>query len=145
MSDATTQAAPARPLPTLDEDNRPFWEAAREGVLKMQRCGQCRHVRYPISHVCPECLSYEFEWTQLSGRGEVFSTIVFHQIYNGAFAGEAPYNVSLIQLEEGPRMFSNVVGVPASTVKVGDAVEVVFKALTPEVSLPQFRPVGSAA
>lgn len=133
-------AKPQRPLPVLENDNRPFWEGARAGELRMQRCNGCGHIRYPINHLCPACLSEDYEWHRLSGRGKVFSTIVFHQVYHAAFADQVPYNVSLIQLEEGPRLFSNVVGVPPSSVRVGDAVEVVFETLTPDVTLPRFRP-----
>jgi uncharacterized OB-fold protein len=134
-------SVPQRPLPTIDESNRPFWDGACAGELRMQRCCGCNHVRYPISHLCPQCLSGEFEWQKLSGRGKVFSTIVFHQVYHAAFASEVPYNVSLVQLDEGPRMFSNVIGKAPSDVKVGDAVEVVFDPLTESVALPRFRVV----
>lgn len=134
--------APHRPLPTLDDENRPFWTAARLGKLRMQKCKACSHIRYPISHVCPECLSEGFDWADLSGNGTVYSSIVFHQVYHQAFAAEVPYNVSLIQLEEGPRLFSNVVGIAPSDVKVGDRVEVIFDALTEDISLPRFRLVN---
>lgn len=128
----------AKPLPTLGEENRPFWEATKKNELRMQQCLDCNHIRYPINHVCPKCLSEKAEWKKLSGRGEVFSSIVFHQVYNAAFAKDVPYNVAMIQLEEGPRMISNVVGVPASDVKVGDKVEVVFDPVTEEVTIPRF-------
>jgi len=127
-----------KPLPTITDLNRDFWEGCKQGRLRMQKCSACAHIRYPISHVCPRCLSYEFQWTDLSGRGSVFSYIVFHQIYNKAFAQDVPYNVALVQLEEGPRMYSNVVGVPNDAVKVGDHVQVLFEAVTPEVTLPRF-------
>lgn len=136
---------PPRPLPTLDDDNRPFWTAAQQGRLSMQQCKSCSHIRYPISHVCPECLSEQYDWTDLSGRGTVHSTIVFHQVYHPAFASEVPYNVSLIQLEEGPRLFSNVVGLPPSDVKVGDRVEVFCDALNGDISLPRFKPADLKA
>lgn len=132
-------AAPQRPLPTIADDNRPFWDGARAGELRMQKCCDCGHVRYPINDLCPQCLSGEFEWQRLSGRGTVYSTIVFHQVYHQAFAGDVPYNVSLVQLDEGPRMFSNVVGVAPSDVKVGDVVEAVFEPLNESVTLPRFR------
>ncbi len=132
-------AAPQRPLPTIDHDNRPFWEGARASELRMQKCCGCDHIRYPITDLCPQCLSGEFEWQRLSGRGKVFSTIVFHQVYHAAFADEVPYNVSLIQLDEGPRMFSNVVGIPPSDVKVGDVVEAVFDPVGEDITLPRFR------
>lgn len=128
-----------KPLPTLTEGNRPFWEGARRHELRMQQCLDCNHIRYPISHVCPKCLSEKAEWKRLSGRGEVFSYIVFHQVYHAGFAKEVPYNVAMIQLDEGPRMISNVVGTPNDQVKVGDKVEAVFDHVTEEVAIPRFR------
>ena len=129
-----------KPLPTLNDENTPFWQACREGVLKLQKCTQCAHVRYPINRFCPRCLSDACEWTAMSGRGTVFSYIVFHQAYHPGFKADLPYNVALVQLEEGPRMFSNVVGVPNDQVRVGDAVEVSFDAVTPEITIPRFKP-----
>lgn len=135
-------SAYAKPLPTLDDGNRPFWDACREGRLALQKCRDCGHLRYPVSHVCPECLSYESDWTTVSGKGEVFSYIVFHQVYNQAFAEDVPYNVAIIQLDEGPRMISNVTGVANDAVKVGDRVEVVFDAVTDDITIPRFKPAG---
>lgn len=129
----------AKPLPTLTADNRPFWDACREGRLRLQQCGGCGHVRYPIAPVCPSCLSGDFAWAEVSGRGTVFSYIVFHQAYHPGFKGDLPYNVALVQLEEGPRLFSNIVGTPNDQVRIGDAVEVVFDPVTPEVTIPRFR------
>lgn len=129
-----------KPLPTLTDANRLFWDGARSGMLKMQKCSHCGHIRYPVNDICPRCLDEQHEWVALSGRGEVFSTIVFHQVYDKAFAGDVPYNVSLIQLDEGPRMFSNVVGIPPGDVRVGRRVSVFFDPVTPEISIPRFRP-----
>ena len=128
-----------KPLPEISDENREFWEGAKRGKLRMQKCGACGHIRFPISHVCPKCLAKEFAWTDLSGRGEVFSYVVFHQLYNKAFEKDIPYNVALVQLEEGPRMYSNVVGVDNDAVKVGEKVEAVFDPVTPEVTIPRFR------
>jgi uncharacterized protein len=139
MSEAKTYD---KPLPSLDESNKPFWTAARERRLALQHCGACGKPRYPINHVCPHCLSDKFEWKPVSGRGTVASSIVFHQVYNQAFAGDVPYNVSLIQLEEGPRMISNVVGIPPSEVKVGDKVQVTFDPVTPDISIPRFERIA---
>jgi len=139
VTDMLAPPAYAKPLPTLNDENRPFWQGAREGKLRMQRCAGCAHIRFPISHVCPDCLSYEFAWTDLSGRGEVFAYIVYHQLYNKAFAADLPYNVALVQLEEGPRMYSNIVGCSNDAVKVGDLLEVMFDPVTPEITIPKFR------
>lgn len=131
-----------KPLPVLSDLNAPFWKAGAEGHLQMQQCQSCDHIRYPISHICPNCLSEETKWKRLSGRGIVFSTVVFHQVYNEAFRGDVPYNASMIQLEEGPRMMSNVVGVDPSAVKVGDPVEVVFENAADDIFIPRFKPAG---
>jgi hypothetical protein len=128
----------AKPLPTLNEENRPFWDACRSGKLALQKCEQ-GHLRYPISAVCPQCLSTQYTWSEVSGRGTVFSYIVFHQAYHPAFKADLPYNVALVQLEEGPRMYSNIVGTPNDRVRIGDAVEAVFDAVTPEITIPRFR------
>ncbi len=129
----------AKPLPVLTEENLPFWQACREGRLSLQKCDQCGHIRYPISRVCPNCLSLACTWIDMSGRGTVFSYIVFHRAYHEGFKQDVPYNVALIQLEEGPRMYSNVVGTPNDQVKIGQKVEVVFDPVTPEVTIPRFR------
>ena len=129
----------SKPLPTIRDENRPFWQGCRENRLRMQRCDACGHIRFPINHVCPRCLSEAHHWHDLSGRGTVFAYVVYHHVYNQAFAQDVPYNVALVQLEEGPRMYSNVVGVPNEAVKVGDALEVVFDPVTPEVTIPRFR------
>ena len=90
--------------------------------------------------MCPDCLSDQSEWMDLSGKGEVLSRIVFHQVYHKAFVGDVPYNVVLVQLDEGPRMFSNVIGVPNDQVQVGMRVVVTFDPVTPEVTIPRFQP-----
>lgn len=128
-----------KPLPVLSDENREFWSAACAGKLRMQRCSDCGHIRFPISHVCSRCLSRNHRWEDLSGRGEVFAYVVFHQLYHPSFAEDIPYNVALIQLEEGPRMYSNIVGAANGDVKVGDKVEVVFEQATEEVAIPKFR------
>jgi len=131
-----------KPLPTITPETEPFWAATRNGKLSMQKCAGCNHIRYPVNEICPRCLSEDAEWVTLSGKGTVFSFIVFHQVYNQAFAKDVPYNVALIQLDEGPRMFSNVVGVPNDAVKVGDRVEAVFEKATETVTIPRFRPAS---
>jgi len=129
----------SKPLPTITDENREFWDGCKNGKLRMQKCDDCGHIRYPISGVCPKCLSYNFQWSDLSGRGEVFSYVVFHQLYNKAFEKDIPYNVAMVQLEEGPRMFSNVVDVANDAVKVGAKLEVTFDPVTPEITIPKFK------
>jgi len=129
-----------KPLPAINDENRPFWDGCRAHRLMMQKCRHCSHIRYPIQAVCPECLSEEVDWIVLSGRGEVLSRMVFHRAYHPGFKEDIPYNVVLVQLDEGPRIFSNVVGVDNAAVQVGMEVAVVFDDVTPEVTIPRFTP-----
>lgn len=129
-----------KPLPALTEDNTPFWAACRKGILSMQQCAGCGHIRYPINRHCPRCLSTDYAWTPLSGRGTVYAYVVFHKAYHPGFKNDVPYNVALVHLEEGPRMYSNIVGVPLDRVRIGDEVEVVFDKVTPDITIPRFRP-----
>jgi uncharacterized OB-fold protein len=129
-----------RPQPVISELNAPFYQSLAAGELKLQRCVACGFVRYPIALVCPECLGRESVWKRLSGRGAVHSTVVFHQVYNPAFADQVPYNVSIVELEEGPRLMTNVIGVDAASVAIGDPVEVVFTEIGDGAHIPQFVP-----
>jgi len=129
-----------KPLPAVTDENRPFWEGLGQGELRLQRCRGCGHHRYPIASVCPRCLNAESEWVRLSGRGKVFSYVIFHQVYHEAFRADAPYNVALIQLDEGPFMFSNVVEVPNAAIRCDMPVTVVFDPVTDTITLPRFRP-----
>jgi uncharacterized OB-fold protein len=129
-----------KPLPVPSELSRPFWEACRRHELLVQRCLSCGTVRFPPAILCPECLSEEAEWKKSSGKGKVFSFVVFHRLYHPGFEGELPYTVALIELEEGARLISNVVGCPPVEVACDMPVEVVFEDVTPEVTLPKFRP-----
>lgn len=133
----------ARPVPEINDANRPFWEGVNNGELRFQRCSDCQHLRYPINAICPRCLSPEFSWHTVTGDGEILSYIIVHQVYNQAFADVVPYNVALIQLQEGPRMFSNIVEPDGVHAKVGDRVQVTFSPITATFTLPQFTVVGS--
>lgn len=129
-----------RPQPTIGDLNRPFYQALAAGELRLQRCASCGFLRYPIASICPECLGRESVWELLSGRGVVHSTVVFHQVYNPAFADQVPYNVAIVELEEGPRLMTNVVGVDPASVAVGDPVAVVFTEIGVGTYIPQFVP-----
>jgi hypothetical protein len=138
MSERTPAAA--KPLPQITPEMAPFWEAARRHELAVQRCRGCGTRRFPARDICSQCLSREAVWTPVSGRGSVFSFAVMHQVYHPGFAAEVPYAVVVIDLEEGGRILSNLVGCPVADITIGTPVEVVFDDVTPEVTLPKFRP-----
>lgn len=128
----------SKPIPMVTDQNREFWEGAKSHKLIMQKCESCKHIRYPINHICPKCLSDKFLWEELSGEGEILSYIVFYQKYSPAFADDIPYNVALIQLKEGPRMFSNIIVADHDVPKVGDKVRVAFDPVTTDITIPRF-------
>lgn len=131
-----------KPVPAPDELSAPFFEGARKGLLMIQRCTECGAYLAPGSRACTGCLGEALAWVPASGRGTVFTFGVMHQRYHPAFASEIPYNVAVVELEEGPRLNTNLVGVPNEEIRVGMAVEVTFDRLTDEVSIPKFRRAG---
>jgi uncharacterized OB-fold protein len=132
-------SAPAKPLPQISADMAPFFEAARRHQLVVQRCTACGALRFPARAICSRCLAREAEWVPASGRGTVFSFAIMHQAMHPGFAAEVPYAVVIIELEEGVRLLSNLVGCPTGDVRIGLPVEVVFDDVTPEITLPKFR------
>ena len=128
-----------KPLPEADETSKPFWEAAMEGRLLLMRCSDCGTWRLPSRQHCDNCLSDQYTWEQASGRGTVRTFGVMHQKYHPAWAAEAPYNVTIVELEEGPRLPTNIVGVENAQIRVGMPVIVDFERHE-DVALPKFRP-----
>jgi hypothetical protein len=133
------------PLPVPTPETRPFWEGARRHELHVQRCRTCtQHFFFPRG-ACPHCLSADLEWRRVSGRGTLHTFTVVHRGARG-FPLPAPYILAVVELEEGPRLMTNLVGVEPDPERLdlGMPVEVVFEDVTPEVTLPRFRPAPSA-
>lgn len=105
----------------------------------IQRCANCGTRQLPGRFACDECLAPDPEWVEASGRGTVFTYTIVHQKYHPAF--EVPYNVVVVELEEGPRLVSSLVGIEDDDVRVGMEVEVEFENVSEEISLPRFRPL----
>jgi uncharacterized protein len=126
-------------LPELTDVNRGFWEAAARGELAVQRCDECGHLRYPLAGVCPRCLSVRWAWSAVSGRATLFSWIVFHNGYHPAWKDRLPYNVALVELDEGPRLFSNLVGTDGTPLEIGMPLQVVFEP-SGGITIPRFAP-----
>jgi len=130
-----------KPLPRLDDANRPFWDGARRGALVLQRCLDCGTHRFPAARACVRCHGARSEWVATSGRGTVESFCVFHKAYFPGFEAELPYNVAVIALAEGVKLFSNLVGIANDAIAIGMAVEAVFEPATETVTLVKFKPV----
>jgi uncharacterized protein len=134
-------SAAAKPIPEVTEELRPFFAAAREGRLVVERCKRCGRRRFPPRPICSECLGREAEWAPSSGCGKIVSFNVMHQVYHPGFAAEVPYAVVLVELDDGGRILSNIVDCPLDRVAIGLEVEATFERVSDEVTLPKFRPV----
>jgi uncharacterized OB-fold protein len=136
----TAAATPAKPAPVPSPESMEFWQAAREHRLLIPRCNACRKFWFPPSQLCPHCLSADTGWEAVSGHGRIYSFVVFHRVYHKAFAGEVPYVVAIVELEEGPRMLTNIVGIPVDQVRCNMPVTVVFDDVSSDVTVPKFTP-----
>jgi uncharacterized OB-fold protein len=130
-----------RPRPRPSPTTRPFWEATAEGRFLIQRCGACRAAIFYPKSTCPSCGSVELGWEDASGRGVVHTFTVARRPTHPAFAGDEPYVVAVVELAEGPRVTTNIVGCAAEDVRVDLPVEVTFEEAGPDgIALPLFRP-----
>jgi uncharacterized OB-fold protein len=128
------------PLPVASEISAPFWAACRENRLIFQRCRGCNAAVFIPSPCCTACMSGDLAWEQSSGRGSIYSYSVVWRPQQPAF--EPGYVAAIVQLDEGWKMLSNVVECDPSAVTVGMPVEVVFRRMSDEITLPYFRPAG---
>jgi uncharacterized protein len=132
-------AEPKRVIPLPTPETKPFWQGTREGELRLQRCDACAHVYFPPRPFCPKCAGRAVSWFAASGRGSLYSYIIHHRPVPGF---TPPYSIAVVELEEGPRMMTNIIDCPQTpeALQLDMRVEVVFKQLNDEIFLPQFRP-----
>jgi uncharacterized OB-fold protein len=137
---------PSKPVPIADEDSRPFFDGAREGVLLLRRCRDCGTFMSPTGGIgtplrprCVTCFSADLEWAPATGRGTLYSFALMHQVYDAAFAAEAPYNIAVVELDEGVRFTTNVVGCANGELRIGMPLEVTFERVSENVAVPKFR------
>jgi uncharacterized OB-fold protein len=124
-----------RPAPTAL--SRPFWEAANQGRLVLQKCRPCGHFRWTPQILCTRCLSEDFTWEEVSGEGVIYSFTVVHRPPLPAFT--APYVLAVVELAEGPLMLTRLVDAPSEALQIGAAVSVAFTRLDEEINLYTFR------
>jgi len=135
---APTEAPERRPRPAISDDTRFFWEGVERGELLIQRCAACGELRHPPRPMCPRCRSLDWDTVRASGRGTVYSYVVPHHPRLPAFAER--YVVALVDLEEGSRLVTNLVGVAPEDVRIGMAVQLECTKVDDELVLPLFRP-----
>jgi uncharacterized OB-fold protein len=129
-----------RPAPQPDFDSAPYWSAAREGHLVVQRCQVCANAQLYGRALCTRCGSAEVVWEPASGRGSVYSYTVIRQQYLRPFRDMVPYVVALVDLEEGPRVMTNIVGCEPDEVTIGMPVTARFEPVSDEASIVLFGP-----
>jgi uncharacterized OB-fold protein len=127
------------PIPDPTPAVAPFWDALRDGCLRIQACADCRRLRHPPRPVCSACHSPRVEWRDVSGRGEVWSYTICHPPVLAAFREQVPYNAIVVRLDEGVFLVSNLVGCPNHEIEVGLPVELVPTPADGGVVLPLFR------
>lgn len=140
----TAADASALPLPGRDGFAGAFYEGCRRGELRFQRCTACGAWRHVPRELCAACGSTAFEWSPSSGRGRVFTYTIVRRAMHPGFAERVPYAPAVIELEEGVRMLSEVVGCPVEELQVDLPVEVVFQEVAEGVTLPKFRRCAQA-
>ena len=135
-------AAPGvRPVPVPTKETQPYWEGCKQHELRVQKCAACGHHQFYPRLYCTACMSDRVEWVKTSGRATVLSYTIIYRPVTQAFAGNVPYVVALVTLDEGPQMMTNIVGCEPEKVYIGMPVQVTFEDWTEEISVPKFKPV----
>ena len=132
-----------RILPAPNSSTQPFWDAAGRGELIVQWCEQCQEAQFHPGPLCRTCGS-EPGWKVTSGRGAVYTYTIVHQSRTPPFDKLVPYIVAMVELDEGPRMMTNIIGCPVDDIEVGMRVEVAFAAEVEGIALPFWQPEASS-
>lgn len=129
--------------PPFAAETQPFWEAAAAGKLRLPRCDDCGLVIFYPRSICPKCRSRAIRWIDLSGRGTVYSYTVTRRTA-GRWREHTPFVVAYVELEEGPRLLTNIVGCDPKAVAIGLPVIVVFDATDGGGAIPRFAPAAGS-
>lgn len=132
MSDPVKKRKIPAPVPL--EDNREFWEGCERGEYLVKFCEACNRAHYYPRAICPHCFSDRTVWRKGSGRGTVYSWTVYRR------GQPEPYAIAYVELEEGPRVITNLVGFDFDNIRIGDKVTVVFEPTAGGPPVPMFKP-----
>ena len=131
-----------KPLPTISGESKPYWDACRQGQLVIQKCDSCNEFQFYPRGICANCWSNDIKWHKASGKGTVWSFTVTYQNRTPGFAEDVPYILALVELEEGVRMFTNILECDPKEAKIGMPVEVTFVRANDQITIPYFKPAG---
>ena len=129
-----------KPLPYLEAEDRPYFEALQRGELYFQRCQVCGRSQFHPRALCCHCLAPHPQWCKSAGRGRLYSFAVTYHSPLPGFRESTPYIVAYVEIEDGLRLMTNLVDCALAEVKIGMEVEAVFAPATAEISLLNFRP-----
>jgi uncharacterized OB-fold protein len=131
------------PAPSVYADAKPFWDATKDGRVVVQRCTGCGTVVWYPRAFCPCCTAGELEWFEASGRGTVYSFTIVRRGAGGPYRDVGSYALAIVELDEGPRLLTNLVECDLESIGVGDAVEAVFHPTADGPALVRFRPLAA--
>jgi uncharacterized protein len=133
-------AEPARAKPKPTPETQHFWEGTQAGELRLQRCDACANVYFPPRPFCPSCASRKVSVFKASGKAKLYSYVINHRPAAPGFT--PPYAIAVVELDEGPRMMSNIIDCPQTpeALELDMKLEVAFEKLDDKITLPQFRP-----
>ena len=136
---------PQRPLPQPTPETQEFWEGAKRHELRLQRCNACGRAYFFPRPFCPNCGSGDVAWFTATGKGRLYSYVISERPAPG-FKDWVPYVIAVVELEEGPRMMTNIVGVEPNpeNLPVDLPVEVTWEQQNDDITLPLFKPSGGA-
>lgn len=138
-----TQGELPTPPVIVNPETKRYWDGAAEGILFLPKCEDCGHIVWYPRSICPKCGSRHLAWIEGCGRGTIYSYTVIHR-GEGAYKNATPYVVAYVELEEGPRVYTNIVDCDPESVAIGQAVEIVFANADEGGALPRFRPASAA-
>jgi uncharacterized OB-fold protein len=130
-----------RPIPVPNEWTKPFWDAAKQGILELQRCQHCGHFQHPPYATCVECVSTDLKFEPVRGVGTIYAYTIMYHTGDKRFASAVPYASIIVELDDAPGalLAGNLLEAPYAEAKVGRRVEVIFEKLNDDITLPQFR------
>jgi uncharacterized OB-fold protein len=132
-----------KPLPELEGFSADFYGYCKSGELRFQRCTGCGVWRHVPRELCADCGSFDFEWAASSGKGTIFTWTVVGRALHPAYVDAVPYAPTVVEMEEGVRVLTEIVDCPPDELEIGTPVEVSFVAVTDEITLPKFKRVSS--
>lgn len=129
-----------RYLPVIYPEEKPYWDALRQRKVVLPRCKACSLAWYPLGPACPNCFATDFEWSPMSGKGVLHNYVVYHKAFAPWLEKRLPYAVVQVELDEGPRLTTNLIDCALDKIKIGMRVDAAFEDITADITLLQFTP-----